>query len=230
MNLLITAGPTHEAIDPVRYIANRSSGKMGFAIAAAAAARAWHVTLIAGPVALATPPGVRRVDVVSAEDMYQAVARECLSNDAAILCAAVADYRPIAPASQKLKKSADSGMRLELEQTKDILGSMRAPLGFRGVLVGFAAETQAVLENAAAKLQRKGCDMLVANDVSRTDIGFASDDNQVTLLYRDARPPEHLPKLGKPEVAAAILDRVARLAEQTPEAGAPPARTKAVSR
>lgn len=212
MKLLVTTGPTHEAIDPVRYLANRSSGKMGMAIAAAGVARGWDVVLVAGPVALPTPPGVRRLDVVSAEQMYQAVARECQAVDIAVLCAAVADYRPVAPADQKIKKSGTGGLVLELEQTKDILGAMRQPIGFRGLLAGFAAETCDLLENARRKLERKGCDLLVANDVSRPDIGFGTEDNEVTLLFRDGRAPQVLPKAAKDQIATAILACLAAMA------------------
>lgn len=213
MNLLVTAGPTHEAIDPVRYIANRSSGKMGFALAGRAAARGWHVTLIAGPVHLDTPAGVHRVDVISAAAMFAAVATHLPDTTAAILAAAVADFRPIAPAAHKIKKVPETErLVLELEKTTDILGSLRQPLGFTGILTGFAAETENLLANAAGKLRRKGCDLLVANDVSRSDIGFGADANQVTLLFADGRPAESLPRLPKNAVADIILDHIAALA------------------
>ncbi len=212
MNLLITAGPTHEAIDPVRYLANRSSGKMGFALAERAAVRGWNVTLIAGPVTLPTPPGVHRVDVVSAADMFAAVEAALPGQDVAILAAAVADFRPKLVHGEKIKKTNKDSLTLELEKTADILGSMRNPLGFTGLLVGFAAETQDLLAYASQKLAAKGCDMLVANDVSRPDIGFGSEENEVTLLYCDeTRPPETLPKAGKSAIADGILDRIAAL-------------------
>lgn len=210
MRLLVTAGPTHEAIDPVRYLANRSSGKMGFAVAAAGAARGWEVVLVAGPVALATPPGVRRVDVVSARDMHDAVCREVAGADAAVFAAAVADFRPVVAADRKIKKS--TGLPgLVLEPTADILGAMRGTFGFRGVLVGFAAETNDLLAGARAKLDGKGCDLVVANDVSRSDIGFGSEDNEAVILHRADRREEHLPKMPKAALADAILERVAAL-------------------
>lgn len=184
LRVLITAGPTHEAIDPVRFIGNRSSGKMGFALAEAALAAGHEVTLIAGPVKLPTPAGVRRIDVTSAAEMYAAVASNLGANDLAILCAAVADFTPAHPASQKIKKSGADTMSIELVRTRDILGSMREPLGFTGTLVGFAAETENLNANATDKLVRKGCDFLVANDVSIPNSGFESDNNSVTLLSR----------------------------------------------
>ncbi|MFM7180365.1 MAG: phosphopantothenoylcysteine decarboxylase [Verrucomicrobiales bacterium] len=208
--LLVTAGPTHEAIDPVRYIANRSSGKMGFALAARAAARGWSCLLVAGPVHLPTPTGVERVDVVSAEEMYEAVASRAFSYDAAIHSAAVADFRPLHAAEGKIKKSGHEGLTLELTRTRDILGSMRGDIGFTGVLVGFAAETSNLLEEAERKYRTKGCDLLVANDVSRPDIGFGSDFNEV-LLISPPRPPEPLPRATKESIADAILDRIAEL-------------------
>lgn len=209
--ILITAGPTHEAIDPVRYLANRSSGKMGFALAAAAAARGWNVILISGPVALTTPPGVTRVDVESAAEMFAAVRHHCPQADMAILAAAVADFTPLQCADQKIKKSGPGTITLTLEQTKDILGSMRHEFAFHGKLIGFAAETENLLDNAQQKLIRKGCDMLVANDVSRSDIGFASANNQVSLLFRDGRPTLHLPFMPKSELAKHILAQCAGL-------------------
>jgi phosphopantothenoylcysteine synthetase/decarboxylase len=208
--LLVTAGPTHEAIDPVRYLANRSSGKMGFALAARATARGWSCLLVAGPVHLPTPAGVERVDVVSAAEMYEAVADRAGSCDAAIHAAAVADFRPSRPAAGKIKKSGNDGLVLELTRTRDILGSMRGVFGFTGVLVGFAAETSNLLEEAERKYRAKGCDLLVANDVSRSDIGFGSDFNEVLLLSPDGAP-EPLPRASKESIADAILDRVAAL-------------------
>jgi phosphopantothenoylcysteine synthetase/decarboxylase len=208
--LLVTAGPTHEAIDPVRYLANRSSGKMGFALAARAAARGWPCLLVAGPVHLPTPAGVERVDVVSAAEMYEAVAARAGGCDAAIHAAAVADFRPARAASGKIKKGGHEGFSLELTRTRDILGSMRGELGFTGVLVGFAAETSNLLEEAERKYRAKGCDLLVANDVSRADIGFGSDFNEV-ILISPSGPPEPLPRATKESIADTILDRVVEL-------------------
>ena len=211
--VVVTAGPTHEAIDPVRYIANSSSGKMGYAIAAAAADGGAEVTLVSGPVALPTPCGVTRVDVVSAEDMHQATAHAFETADIAICAAAVADYTPACVADHKLKKARERLDVIELRETADILAELcqnkeRAD-GTQRIVVGFAAETNDLLENARAKLVRKGCDLLVANDVSRTDSGFGSDTNRVWIISRDEC--EELPPLGKDEVARRLIQRVASL-------------------
>ena len=208
MHFLITAGPTREALDPVRYLSNRSSGRMGFALAAAAAAAGHEVTLIAGPVALDTPAGVQRVDVVSAQELYDAVRERLPGVDAAIFSAAVADYRPAQMAVQKIKKSAET-MTLTLERTPDILGSVRSVFGWRGVLVGFAAETENVIANARAKLERKGCDVMVANDVSQPGIGFDAAENEVTLLT--AGGEETLPRMSKEALARVIIARTTTL-------------------
>ena len=206
MRLLITAGPTREPIDPVRFLSNRSSGRMGFALAERAAARGLEVTLISGPVSLATPPGVTRVDVVTAADMHAAVASHIDNAEVAIFSAAVADYTPAEVHDQKLKKSAEI-LTLTLKRTVDILGSVRTAMGFQGYLVGFAAETENVLANARQKYERKGCDLLVANDVSRADIGFDQSDNEVTLLFPDGGQ-QTLPKAGKDRIADEILDHI----------------------
>lgn len=180
---------------------------MGFALAARAAARGWSSLLVAGPVHLPTPAGVERVDVVSAAEMYAAVASRAGECDVAIHAAAVADFRPAHPASEKIKKGGHDGLTLELVRTRDILGSMRSEIGFTGVLVGFAAETSNLVEEAEKKYHAKGCDLLVANDVSRSDIGFGSDFNEV-LLVSPAGPPEPLPRASKETIADSILDRV----------------------
>ena len=214
MKVLLTAGPTREAIDPVRFLSNRSSGRMGFALAAAAAERYGDdVCLVSGPVSLATPPGVRRVDVTSAQEMYEAVVANLDGVVLAIHSAAVADYRPKVVHSQKYKKGADE-WEIVLERTQDILGSMRDPLGFQGCLVGFAAETENLVANAQKKLEKKGCDLVIANDVSRADIGFDRRENEVTLLYRE-RPTEGLPKTSKEALAKLLLDRIDDLLTQT---------------
>jgi len=209
MHLLITAGPTHEAIDPVRFIGNRSSGKMGFALAEAAIAAGHEVTLIAGPVHLPTPEGVTRVDVTSAADMFDAVERTLNDHPigCAILCAAVADFTPATTAGQKIKKTGKDKMSIELVPTKDILGSMRDPLGFTGTLVGFAAETTDVLTYASDKLTRKRCDFIVANDVSQPGIGFDSNDNAVTVLGKDG--PQWSASGSKRDLATRIIATVA---------------------
>ena len=184
MRILITAGPTREAIDPVRYISNRSSGKMGYAIARAALSVGHEVILISGPVNLDSVEGTDFHLIESAHDMYRAVEREIGKCDAAIFCAAVADYRVAEVAKEKIKKTGDL-LTLTLEKTGDILGSCRSEFEFRGILMGFAAETENLQHNAREKLERKGCDFLVANDVSRKDIGFDQDKNEVIVFAAD---------------------------------------------
>ena len=187
MRILITAGPTREPIDPVRYISNRSSGKMGYAIARAALERGHQVVLVSGPVALPPPEDCEFHQVETARQMYQEVEQEISGCHVAICCAAVADYRVAKVSSQKIKKTSNT-MTLELEKTEDILGSCRNKFRFRGILVGFAAETQNVEENARDKMERKGCDLIVANDVSKTNVGFDSNDNHITIFSKDATP------------------------------------------
>lgn len=179
---VITAGPTVEKIDPVRFLSNRSSGKMGFAIAAAAVSAGATVTLIAGPVALDTPNGVLRVDVESAVEMLSAVDSATEKADVFIACAAVSDYRSEAVAANKMKKQGDEGLTIKLVQNPDILKWVAD--NRTSYAVGFAAETQNLAAFAQAKMQRKGVPMICANDVSRTDIGFGSDDNAVTVFYQ----------------------------------------------
>lgn len=203
MKFLITAGPTREALDPVRYLTNRSSGRMGYALAGAARHEGHEVLLISGPTTLDIPPGVDFVPVESAQQMYDAVRDLIGGVDIAILCAAVADYRPVAMADQKIKKHADK-LILELERTPDILGSMRRVFGFTGKLIGFAAETQDVENYAREKLQRKQCDMIVANDVSRSDIGFDSRENEVLLVFAEHTIP--LKKDTKEQIAMRIIE------------------------
>lgn len=184
MKILITAGPTREAIDPVRYLTNRSSGKMGYAIAHAAVHAGHQVLLVSGPTSLDVPDGVDFIPVESAAEMYDVVASYLPKMEAAVFAAAVADYAPVARQEQKIKKS-DQSISLSLVKTKDILGSARSELGFEGFLIGFAAETENLEANALAKLEKKGCDLIVANDVSREDIGFDSNENEALLVSRD---------------------------------------------
>ncbi len=202
MRLLVTAGPTREHLDPVRFLSNRSTGKMGFAIAQRAAERGHAVVLIAGPVALPTPAGVTRVDVCSARDMLAAVEAHLADCAALVMCAAVADWRPRQCSAVKLKKRGMSSI-LELEPNPDILQTIRTRK-HRRVFVGFAAETGDPLAEGHRKLTDKGLDLLVANDVSQPDAGFAVDTNRVTLLTRDGRVVP-LPLLAKLEVAERIL-------------------------
>ncbi|MCS6948394.1 MAG: bifunctional phosphopantothenoylcysteine decarboxylase/phosphopantothenate--cysteine ligase CoaBC [Steroidobacteraceae bacterium] len=184
VRVLLTAGPTRERIDPVRFVSNRSSGKMGFAVAAAAAAAGAEVTLVAGPVVLPTPAGVRRIDVESAAGMLQAVEAEIGAAQIFIATAAVADYRPKHPAAQKIKKTA-AQLVLELERTADILATVAARPN-RPFVVGFAAETEQLEQHAAAKLEEKNLDMIAANDVSGDQV-FDREDNHLLVLWRGGR-------------------------------------------
>jgi phosphopantothenate-cysteine ligase/phosphopantothenoylcysteine decarboxylase/phosphopantothenate--cysteine ligase len=213
MKILITAGPTREPLDPVRYLTNRSSGKMGYALTQAACAEGHEVTLISGPVSLSVPEGVQRISVETARQMFEAVQREIAGKDVAIFSAAVADYRPALIADQKIKKTGQT-LTLTLEKTEDILGSARSVFGFTGYLVGFAAETEKLLTHAQEKMRRKGCDLLIANDVSQPGIGFDSGENEVTLCLPDAAPFS-LPRQTKTalarELIAFITDRKAHV-------------------
>lgn len=202
MKVLITAGPTREPIDPVRYLTNRSSGKMGYEIADAAAHAGHQVLLVSGPTSLDVPAGVDFIPVETAAEMYDVIERYLPKMDAAIFAAAVADYTPAAPADQKIKKSGEI-LSLELVKTKDILGSARSPIGFTGFLVGFAAETENLEVNARLKLDKKGCDLVVANDVSRSDIGFDSHENEALLVFPDHT--ESFPKAHKHDLAIRIV-------------------------
>ncbi|MGB7727955.1 MAG: bifunctional phosphopantothenoylcysteine decarboxylase/phosphopantothenate--cysteine ligase CoaBC [Candidatus Acidiferrum sp.] len=206
--VLVTAGPTCEDIDPVRFLTNRSSGKMGYAVAAAAARRGAKVTLVSGPAALETPRGVQRVDVRSTEEMQRAVQAKFPSCTIAIFAAAVADYRPAEKSRQKIKRKEDA-LTLRLEPNPDILASMAKDKGER-LVVGFAAETEHMAENARKKLTQKNADLIVANDVAAEGAGFDSDTNIVTLFSRDGRD-RPLPQLSKAEVAQCILDEALRL-------------------
>ncbi len=210
--VLVTAGGTREAVDAVRYLGNRSSGKMGFAVASEAARRGAEVVLVAGPSALATPAGVRRVDVVSALEMRDAVLAELARATIVVKAAAVADFRPAAAADGKLRKedlAPDAGLSLELVRTPDILAEICRQKGSR-IVVGFAAESGDLVATARRKLARKGCDLLVANDVSVAGSGFDGDQNAVVFVWPGGEV-EELPRLSKAAVAAEILDRVEKL-------------------
>ena len=206
--VLVTAGPTTEAIDPVRYISNRSSGKMGYAVAQQAAARGAEVLLVSGPVSLQPPAGVRCVQVESARQMRDAVLSAYSDSDVVIMAAAVADYRVAAPAEQKIKKTADNQeLVLQLLRNPDILQELGSQKQ-QQVLVGFAAETNNLEEYARAKLQSKRADLLVANDVSRSDAGFDVDTNQIIIFGADGSRREY-PLCSKLQAAEYILDAVA---------------------
>ena len=206
--VLVTAGPTREDIDPVRFLSNRSSGKMGYAVARAAARRGAKVVLVTGPTALETPRGVERVDVRSAEDMLRAVEARFPECTLAVFAAAVADYRAVEPSESKIKRTQDA-LTLRLEPNPDILATVAREKGDR-LVVGFAAETDNVAENARKKLAQKNADVMVANDVTAEGAGFDVDTNMVTLLSSDGRDLP-LPRLTKAEVAERILDEVLRL-------------------
>lgn len=209
VRVLVTAGPTREHIDPVRYLSNPSSGKMGYALAEEAARRGASVTLVSGPVALDGPAGVEMVRVTSAQEMHDAVQARKGAVDLFIGAAAVADWRPAQASEHKLKKGEREEMALALVRTPDIIAAV-ARWRTRPVLIGFAAETDDLLAHAREKLAGKGLDLIVANDVSRRDVGFATDDNEVTLLDASGGRTD-LPRMAKAEVARAILDRAQEL-------------------
>lgn len=203
--MLVTAGPTHEEIDPVRSLSNRSSGKMGYAIAVAASRRGAEVVLVSGPSRLSPPAGVEVVSIVSAQQMRDAVAERFPQIDVVVKAAAVADYRPRVRNDQKLKKKGTE-LTLELEPTTDILAEL-GKIKKHQILIGFAAETEKLLEHATDKLQRKNLDLMVANDVSLPDSGFDTDSNIVQFLYPDGRK-EALDRMSKEDVANELLERV----------------------
>lgn len=206
--VLVTAGPTCEDLDPVRYLTNRSSGKMGYAVAEAAALRGARVILVSGPTALDGPAGVERIDVRTAAEMHRTVLDKFPESSIAIFAAAVADYRPAQTLDQKIKRNKEP-FTLALEPTPDILASVAQNKGDR-LVVGFAAETERVAENARKKLAAKNADLIVANDVTAEGAGFHHDTNIVTLFARDGRDLP-LPRMSKSEVALRILDEVVRL-------------------
>jgi phosphopantothenoylcysteine decarboxylase/phosphopantothenate--cysteine ligase len=221
--LLVTAGPTREALDPVRYLSNRSSGKMGYALAREAGRRGADVVLVSGPVSLAPPPGVRVIRVERASEMRDAVLAEIADADALLMAAAPADFTVAAPASEKLKRAAGVP-NVALVPTADILREASGAARRTTVLVGFAAETRDLLGNAGRKLADKGVDLLAANDVTAPGIGFDSDENEVVLLAA-GREPERIERSSKTVVAGRILDRVGDLLDvkcpKTKDAPAP---------
>ena len=204
---LVTAGATIEPIDPVRFISNHSSGKMGYAVAEVLAERGADVTLVSGRTALDAPKGVERVDVLSAEQMYEACVSRFEQMDGAVMCAAVADYTPQEVATEKLKKG-DGDMSIPLKRTKDIAAALGERKGSR-VLVGFAMETQHEMENAQSKLKRKNFDFIVLNSLRKAGAGFRGDTNIVTLI--DGEGAEELPLMSKRDVADRIVDKIEKL-------------------
>jgi len=210
--VVVTAGPNREPLDPVRFISNPSSGRQGFALAQAALDRGATVTLITGPTHLPTPVGAERVDVTTAQEMHDAVLPAASQADVLLMAAAPADYRPADAASQKIKKGKDD-LTLRLTRTPDILSavaSQRAEIDHPRAVVGFAAESENLLENARAKLAAKNMDLIVANDITARDAGFGAETNRVVILDRDG-DVEELPLMSKGAVAEAILDRVQSL-------------------
>src|ERR1700733_5573146 len=203
--VLLTAGPTREPIDPVRFISNRSSGKMGFAVAQAAREAGAEVVMICGPVALATPPGIRRVDVESAADMLAAVQAETRRDDIFISTAAVADYRPAQAAAHKIKKTEES-LALQMARTTDIIGTLGAGALRPAFVVGFAAETDTVEQNARSKMLRKNLDMIAANEVGH-DKAFDCADNELIVLWRNGR--KLLPRAAKTALARELIELIA---------------------
>lgn len=205
--VLVTAGPTREAMDPVRYITNHSTGKMGYALAKAAAMRGAEVTLVSGPVNLTPAPFVHCVNVISAEEMFQEVTARAEQQDIIIKAAAVADYRPAAVAEEKVKKK-DGEMSIPLERTKDILAYLGTHKKKGQFLCGFSMETENMIENSVGKLNRKNLDMIIANNLKVEGAGFGGNTNVVTVIT--ARGAEELPKMSKDEVADCVLDAILR--------------------
>lgn len=206
MHIVISAGPTREAIDPVRYITNRSTGKMGYAIAEAARERGLLVTLVSGPVNLLPPEGVEVINIESAADMAKAMKSAAQTADIIVMAAAVADYRPKQYSTSKVKKS-DGDMCIELERTEDILLSLGKNKRPGQILVGFAAETDDLLKNAQGKLERKNLDYIAANIVGVPGRGFAADNNAITLIGRDGSQTEFALQ-SKKDLAGALLDHI----------------------
>lgn len=207
--ILVTAGPTYEPLDPVRFVGNRSSGKMGFAIANAAALRGAEVTLVSGPVHLATPRTVKRIDVETAAQMAEAVHRYAKETHVVVMAAAVADYAPAKKALQKIKREDKVDLTVKLSPTKDILGELGKQKDGR-VLVGFALETTDEIRNAKEKLKRKNVDMIVLNNPLKEGAGFGGDTTIVTIISKGGKE-EHLSKMSKFDVANKILDRVVKI-------------------
>lgn len=207
MKILISAGPTREAIDPVRFITNHSSGKMGYALALAAVKRGWQVVLVSGPVDLPRPEGLAEfVQVVSAAEMADAVKSRFPAMDGAILCAAVADYRPVTVSNKKIKKS-DDDLILHLERTEDILKTLGTMKNAQQILIGFAAETDDLEANALAKLKKKNLDWIAANKVGVPGRGFQADTNAITL-YNATGEKIELPLTDKESLAEEMLNRI----------------------
>jgi len=211
VRFLITAGPTREPIDPVRYLSNRSSGKMAYAVAEAALKAGHEVSVISGPVSLEAPSSARLVRVSTSDQMYEAVHEHLWRCDVLVMCAAVADYKPVKASPFKIKKGA-AALILELVPTRDILASLPSE-GRNYLVVGFAAETNELEENALKKLRDKHCDMIVANDVSRVDSGMESDENEVTIFFRNGEQHK-IPRALKRNVARELVKIIGETQEK----------------
>ena len=209
LNVLVTAGPTRESLDPVRYITNHSSGKMGYAIATAAKKRGANVTLLSGPVQIAAPDGVEVVNVLSTQDLYDRMMERCEKQHIIIQAAAPADFTPVVFAEEKIKKNSDGMMTIELKETKDVAKAVGERKQKGQVLIGFAAETEKLTEHASKKLTKKNLDMIVANDVTKPGAGFNVDTNIVTFITKDGM--EDMPQMSKADVAEKLLDRAVKL-------------------
>jgi phosphopantothenoylcysteine decarboxylase/phosphopantothenate--cysteine ligase len=213
MTFLITAGPTREAIDPVRFISNRSSGKMGYALATAALEAGHDVTLISGPVCIAPPEGAEVVRVTTADEMADTVqTRMNTGCDVFIMCAAVADFKPREARAGKIKKH-EGLTHIDLVPTRDILATVILPRDRRVVIAGFAAESESLAENAQKKLREKRCDFICANDITRMDTGFDADENELTLFFRDGSQ-RHFSRASKRELGNAIVKICIEIAEK----------------
>jgi len=210
VRFVVTAGPTREAIDPVRFISNRSSGKMGYAIAAAALARKHQVTLISGPAAIAAPKGAKLVSITTSDELYAAVRRALRDCDVFVMCAAVSDYKPAQVSALKMKKRRGA-FALKLVPTRDILASL--PKRRRYLVAGFAAETHDLARNAQKKLRAKNCDAIVANDVSGSEIGMESDENEVTIFFRDGEK-QKISRAPKKIIARELVKIFAKIFEK----------------
>jgi len=211
VRLVVTAGPTREAIDPVRFISNRSSGKMGYAIAEAALAKKHDVTLISGPATIAPPRGAKNVSVITSDELHDAVHRAIRGCDVLVMCAAVADYKPAAVSARKMEKRKTS-FALRLVPARDILASL--PKRRRYLVVGFAAETHDLKRNAQKKLRAKNCDVIVANDVSGSETGMESDENEVTIFFRNGESKK-ISRTSKKIIARELVKIIAKMWEKS---------------
>jgi phosphopantothenoylcysteine decarboxylase/phosphopantothenate--cysteine ligase len=212
VRFVVTAGPTREPIDPVRYLGNRSSGKMGYAIAKAAAEAGHNVALISGPVNLAAPKGAELVSVLTSDEMYDAVHSHIEGSDVVVMCAAVADYKPAKVSAHKIKKQNET-LSLELIPTRDILASL-GQKDRQFLLVGFAAETNDLEENARKKLREKNCDIIVANDVSEKNSGMESNENEVTVLFRNGENKK-MSRAPKKNIARELVKIISNMREKS---------------